>query len=119
LRLTKAQHLQKAEENERFAATLDTNSPVGVEWAITIKFYVALHYIRAYLASIGQNYFRQESRGDAIQRDSKICNAYDDYRELYDIARDARYDFCNLTKGHLKFADDCLNEIKAVIKPYL
>lgn len=119
MRLTKHQHLQKATENEKFAQTIDTNTVAGIEWAITVKFYIALHYIQAYLASKGQNYFRHESRGDAIERDPKIRNAYDDYRELYDISRDARYDFCNLSKGHLTFADNCLNAIKAVVQPHL
>jgi len=119
LRLTKEQHLTKAVENERFAATIDTSTVTGVEWAITVTFYAALHYIQAYLSTRGQSYFRHESRGDAIQKDPNIRNAYDDYRELYDIARDARYDFCNLQSGHLKFANECLVAIKAVVVPHL
>lgn len=90
MRLTKEQHLEKARENEKFVGSIDTSSVTGVEWAVTIKFYIALHYIQAYLASKGQNYFRHESRGDAIENDPNIRNAYDDYRELYDIARDGR-----------------------------
>jgi hypothetical protein len=43
-----------------------------------------------------------------------ISGAYDDYRELEDISREARYDFSELRLDHLKLADDCLAAVKSV-----
>lgn len=48
-----------------------------------------------------------------------ISGAYDDYRELEDISREARYDFSNLRQDHLKFADDCLVAVKSVVGLHL
>jgi hypothetical protein len=48
-----------------------------------------------------------------------ISGAYDDYRELEDLSRDAGYNFSNLQAGHLKFADECVVAIKAVVGLHL
>jgi hypothetical protein len=60
-----------------------------------------------------------DRRASAIQRDPAIAGAYDDYRELEDISREARYGFSNLQPGHLKFADDCLTVVKSVVNLHL
>lgn len=118
--LTKEQHLKKARDNETFLTTVDTSAPVGIGWAITIKFYIALHYIQAYMVSNNQDFVRHKNRGDAVERDPRIRNAYDDYRELYDNARDARYEDCDdLAIGHLTHADECLTAVKNVVLPLL
>jgi hypothetical protein len=44
-------HLQQAQHNEAFFAAIDVNS-YG-DWAVTVLFYAALHYIDAYLAQRG------------------------------------------------------------------
>ena len=54
-----------------------------------------------------------------IQRDPLISGAYDDYRELEDISREARYDFSDLRPSHLKLADDCLAAVKSVVGLHL
>jgi hypothetical protein len=47
---SKEDHLNRAQDNERLAGSLDLNSAINVDWAITILFYAALHYVDAYLA---------------------------------------------------------------------
>jgi len=43
-------YIDRAKENENVLSTLNTNLPVdAVEWPITLIFYSALHYIKAYL----------------------------------------------------------------------
>lgn len=120
LHFTRDEHLTKSRQNEDFANALDISSTVGIEWAITIKFYAALHYVQAYFVSrTGTAPVHHEHRSTAIQRDPMINGAYDDYRALKDIARAARYDFSNLQRGHLKFAEDCLIAVKSVVGLHL
>jgi uncharacterized membrane protein len=51
LQLTKEEHLTKSRQNEEFVRSIDISSVIGIEWAITVKFYAALHYVQAYFAS--------------------------------------------------------------------
>lgn len=85
-----------------------------------MKFYAALHYVQAYFASrTGKAPITHDRRASAIQRDPVIAGAYDDYRELEDLSRDARYNFSNLQAGHIKFADECLTTVKSVVGLHL
>ncbi len=120
LQLSKSEHLTKSQQNEEFVKTIDVSQMIGIEWAITVKFYAALHYVQAYFASrSGRTPATHDRRATAIQRDPLISGAYDDYRELEDISREARYDFSNLRQDHLKFADDCLVAVKSVVGLHL
>ena len=87
---------------------------------ITVKFYAALHYVQAYFASrTGKAPLTHDRRASAIQRDISISGAYDDYRYLEDLSRDARYNYSNLQSGHIIFAEDCLTAIKSVVGLHL
>jgi len=121
LQLTREEHLTKSRKNEEFVNLIDTSTTVGIEWAITVKFYAALHYVQAYFASKGGANVpgTHSRRASAIEKDPFIAGAYDDYRELQDISREARYDFSNLQPGHVKYADDCLATVKAVVGLHL
>jgi hypothetical protein len=120
VQLTRDEHLAKSRQNENFVASLDTSSTVGVEWAITIKFYAALHFVQAYFASRGGHTpSTHGSRASAIERDIHISGAYEDYRELEDLSRTARYDYSNLHIGHITSADECLTAVKAVVGIHL
>jgi hypothetical protein len=120
LQFTRDEHLTKSRQNEAFAKTIDASSAAGMEWVITIKFYAALHLVQAYFASrTGKVPTVHANRATAIQRDMSISGAYDDYRELYDISRTARYDCEDLQAGHLKFAEECFAAIKSVVGLHL
>ena len=91
-----AQHLEQAQHNERFLATLDPASTPFRDWAVTIIFYAALHYLRAlfarYLHANITRYGEMDtafSRIDVCRRNPRI---YDDDRQLKDDSRAARYD---------------------------
>jgi uncharacterized membrane protein len=120
LQLTTAEHLTKARQNEAFADSLDTSTTIAVEWVITVKFYAALHYVQAYFASKSSTTpVTHTLRASAIRRDPLISGAYDDYRELSDISREARYGFSNLQAGHITFAENCLASIKSIVGLHL
>ena len=117
---TSSEHVSKAQANESFADQIDTNSSaVAISWIVTIIFYAAVHYVQAYFASLGRKHILHKARSSDIQRDSRIAVMYNDYRDLYDISRDARYDCGTLAPGHIKFAKERLEKIKADLRPFL
>jgi hypothetical protein len=120
LRLTKNEHLTKSRQNQEFGESIDVSSPAGIEWAVTITFYVALHYVQAYFAS--RSDIRPTThalRARAIQRDPLISGAYDEYRVLEDLSREARYDFSVFTPADLAMASECLASVQSVIRLHL
>ena len=88
---TQGEHLKQAEHNETLYAYLDSMSPTYTDWQVTCLFYAALHYVDAYLDTQGI----PRPKGHPI-RNSRVLQhlsgIYDDYYELYERSRDARYD---------------------------
>jgi hypothetical protein len=117
---TADEHFLRAQQNERFANQIDLNtSPVAVHWVVTILFYAALHYVQAYFAALGRKHGLHTTRASDIQRDNRIAVIYDDFRQLSDMSRDARYECSALQPGHIKFAQERLEQIKSDLKPFL
>jgi hypothetical protein len=121
LRLQQTQHLSKSQQNEEFADALDISQQIALEWAITAKFYSALHFVQAYLVSRSTTNtpVSHGARATAIQRDAMISGAYEDYRELQDLSREARYDYSSFNPGDLKFAQERLESIKSIVRLHL
>jgi hypothetical protein len=118
LRFTKDEHKDKAEQNEQLAATFPV-SVCGTEWAITAIFYAALHYVDAYFALQGRSYIGHASRNKQVSLDPALCVISDEYKNLYNLSRDARYEVMRLQPGHLTYALNQLDAIKKVICPLL
>lgn len=114
----KEDHKKKAAEIEAFASTLP-NTTSGVEWAITAQFYAALHYISAYFAMSNLFHASHGTRLRAIQKHPVLSAIYDDYQDLYNISRDARYECMNLQPGHLTFAKNRLAAVKQLVCKFL
>jgi hypothetical protein len=104
---TRDEHINRAEDNEQFIISLDLAKSINVDWAITILFYAALHYVDAYFA------VQSIHPPDHTVRDNKVSvslNAiYRDYRYLKDRSREARYNVPNFqishyTKAHQRYA---------------
>ena len=93
---TTEQHLRQAQHNEAFLATFDLGITPYRDWAATVTFYAALHYLRALMA---RNLYTNVStyadmdtaftRLGILKRHAEI---YDAYRQLKDDSRAARYD---------------------------
>src|SRR5260370_34884574 len=99
-----------------FAESIAAASSAGIEWAIAVKFYAALHLVQAYFVSrTGNAPTGHANRATAIHRDMSISGAYDDHRELQDISRAARYDCSALQPGHLMLADEGLCAFKLAV----
>ena len=84
------EHLVQAGHNETFFGRIDVGS--FSDWAVTVLFYSALHYIDAYLAT--QGYYDpggHDVREDLIRRDSNVRPLYPSYARLKNFSRSARY----------------------------
>jgi len=119
--LTKAEHLKKAIENETLVSKQDLTDGVCVDWSITFLFYSAVHYVGAYFALRGLFHRMHKTRDSAIGRDRLLRGIYNDYRELKNYSREARYE---RPSGSFKAADitylqGCLGNIKTTVQPML
>ena len=95
--------------------------PIAVDWAISMLFYSAVHYVGAYFAKHGLTYRMHQTRDNAVARDPNLSNVYGEYRELEHFSRQARYE---RPSGHFRHGDieyllGCLDKVKGVILPLL
>ena len=99
------QHLAKADANRALleSVAVARSSP---EWAITIAFYQAVHVVEAWAALRSQHHRSHRRRSETVNRE--LSPISEDYAELYEASRTARYaadglltwtDFDRLTAG--------------------
>jgi hypothetical protein len=82
-------HVLKAEHNEFFVS--QTDNPF-FDWKLTGIFYSALHYVDAYLATMGIHPPSHAIRLGHVRTDPKLTTIRRDYRELLNESRTARYE---------------------------
>lgn len=84
-----AEHISKAERNEKFAETVSKTA--YIEWAVTMLFYSALHYVDAILAASAVHPETHTQRGDAIGTNPTLQAVRAEYRILETLSKNARY----------------------------
>lgn len=96
---TPHQHKEKALHNERFLDAPELTGGEFADWAVTVLFYSALHWMRALAAQEGYQIKGYRTLGgipgeEDVFRGTSIFTpqAYDWYRHLRDDSRDARYE---------------------------
>lgn len=90
-----------------------------MDWAITVLFYSAVHYVDAYLSSRTKRQPDHVGREQEIQRDVFLSSMWREYRELERMSRDARYELAPFTESHFRKARLLLKRIKDEILPRL
>jgi hypothetical protein len=85
----KDQHLTQAAHNEKLAETLSRTA--YVDWAVTVLFYAALHYVDAILAVSQVNPDNHGERQTEIKRNDTLKRIYPEFRYLQVQSRNARY----------------------------
>ena len=115
------EHLAKARQNELFASSMDLSSGAHIDWALTILFYAALHYVQAYFAARGKTHRMHRTRDSAVGRDPNISAIYHDYRELQHFSRQARYELPigRLTVQNVLEMRICLSNVKTMVTSLL
>lgn len=84
-------HKSQALSNEALAPTLDSHAP---DWAITVRFYAALHWVRGYLASLGfTNIESHEDTFTLLNNETQLsAKTIGRYRKFYNLSKKARYE---------------------------
>lgn len=85
----KPEHISKAEHNEKLASTLSQTA--YLDWAVTVIFYAALHYVDAILAASVVHPETHSERNDAIGTNATLMTIRAEYRILETLSRNARY----------------------------
>lgn len=117
---TKEEHIAKAEGNAAFALSLPLENQTKIDWALIVLFYAALHYVEAYLSTIGQHLRSHTTRDNAVGRDSNLRKVYSEYQDLKYYGYNARYEVCGFKPADVtNTAATGFAAIKARIKPLL
>ena len=84
------EHITQARHNAAFYAAIDR---VGFpDWAVTVLFYTALHYVDALLAEKGNiDPTKHTLRSDVVSRLAELKPVYGDYEFLKNASYNSRY----------------------------
>lgn len=86
---TRDEHLSQASHNVDFYATI--NKPEYKDWAITVLFYIGLHYIDAVLALNNIHPASHPTRDSAVGASQELRRIYGHYQTLKNQSYNARY----------------------------
>ena|SRR5437879_869497 len=113
------EHLDQARRNEGFFASIDLS--VYGDWAATVLFYTALHYVDAYLATEGHVDPGDHDARDTLMKDFAPTRAiWREYCRLKNHSRSARYYAVRFTKGEITGLErGSLDPIRTRIKAVL
>ncbi len=86
-------HLQIINHNYNALSHLSNPNPSNyTDWCITIIFYMALHFVQAYLADKKNEHITNHSTlQQKIREDQNLRSTYNTYRHLQDDSVNARY----------------------------
>ena len=100
----KEQHFNLVDHNYEALRHLSSpNASSYIDWCTTIIFYMALHYIHAYLADKENDHPSNHTNLDSIiSENARLRPIYHKYRHLKDDSEDARYEGKILSIYHLR-----------------
>jgi len=115
---TRDEHLKKASESEKLADTMQPSSQASINWKLVILFYIALHYVEAYLAmTMGIHLRSHTTRDNYVTRDSNLRKVRKEYFHLKYFGYNARYEADTFAASDVAEALGDLAVIKATIEP--
>jgi hypothetical protein len=112
------EHLQKADRNEQFAVFL-ADKTTYYDWAATVLFYAALHYMDAILAAAMDHPKTHDKRHSSIRKNGTLRRVYAEYRALESLSRNARYYAVKIEAGDVHIARQQYYALKAHIRKSL
>ena len=116
---TKDEHVAKASGNEKFALSIVLKDKIHIDWALISMFYAGVHYVEAYLATIGQHIRSHETRDKFVARDTNLRSVYNNYSDLKYFGYNARYEVSNFDAKTVSDAAKHLSAIKTKLKRQL
>jgi hypothetical protein len=79
---SKEDHIAKAEGNSTLALSMTLESQPKIDWALVILFYAEMHYVEAYLATVGQHLRSPTARDNFVGRDARVRKIFSEYQDL-------------------------------------
>ena len=121
---SEADHLAKAERNERFSDTIASAAASAEqfqEWEVVALFYSALHYVDAYLDHIvGTHPASHRERRYAIANSPELWRVRRLYSTLYNYSLDARYSISSFSSPFVQdIRVNYYNRLKAQFRSLL
>ncbi len=112
-------HLAQARHNTRFYSAIDRAE--FRDWAVTILFYVGLHYVDALLANKGIHPSQHKVRDNAISRVAELRPIYVHYSALKNASFNARYiPPCTYSDTYVsRLETNHLAKVKAEVSRYI
>jgi hypothetical protein len=114
------EHLEKAQGNETFAASITHENQTRIDWTLIVLFYAAVHYVEAYLGvRLGLHARSHTMRDNYVAKDANLRKIYSSYQHLKYFGYNARYEVFRFTVIHIQEATNCLADIKTKLLPLL
>lgn len=101
------------------ALSMASDSQAKIDWALVILFYAAMHYIEAYLATLGQHLRSHTTRDNFVGRDVQLRRIYSEYQDLKYFGYNARYEMQKFTASDVAQAKTNFDTVKAHISAIL
>lgn len=118
---TKQQHVDQAAHNRAFWSGFDLDSTTFIDWVVTGIFYEGVHWVEAFLATVGEHPQDHRDRRLAMQRHAGRLGATpQDLEVLKTESENARYRCykhapSNVRQDLVPLADNIRNKIQRVI----
>jgi hypothetical protein len=117
---TKDEHVQKAQGNEAFAATIQPSNQTAIDWTLIVLFYAAVHYVEAYLEKHwGMNIRSHTTRDKYMGKEANLKPIFSPYSHLKFYGYNARYEVSTFTANDMQDATKYLTQIKNHLTPLL
>lgn len=111
-------HLERAKENEAFAASLREDDPTHFNWAVVVSFYAALHYAQAYLVQEKKACDKHPQRFQVLKTMQSFRRCYAAYQWLYTASEEARY-HCTPVQATAERVRISLESVRVTIQPLM
>jgi hypothetical protein len=114
---SKEAHLKQADDNEKLATTLSKTT--FTDWAVTVYFYAAVHYVEAMSAVQHVHSDDHADRNQHVNAQLKTDQVRDKYHALRVFSRQTRYDGHKPTPSELSDAEQNYLAVKNKVRALL
>lgn len=111
------QHVSQAGRNREFSNFLQTDGTFAADWQVVALFYAALHYVDAYLATVGEHPTSHQERINHF--DANLRPISSRYQVLQAYSRRARYDCKRYGSPQIRQLRNHLDAIESHVRSIL
>lgn len=108
---SESKHIDQYRHNKAFLDNGIRDKNEFSDWAVTVTFYCGIHLIEAMLARTGHNPKNHSERRDMLKYIPNRNDFQDEYLDLYNLSRQARYDCITIGKDQIFAAQVDLDAI--------